>query len=172
MGIRGAHVLTHSISGVSVGELFQIALARKKKYLESINDNGNKIIIPTIDIDASWIYRSSTMIIDNRISYMVNLACEFAKIGFNVVYVCDGSVRHHSKIATIDRISKVKKLMFEGYLKRSELMILGEKRKDCKSIDEMNIIIQQETKLSNRIKSIEKQQQSTNVDVGDVFFTL
>lgn len=58
MGIKGAHSLTHSVSKVTIGELYQIALARKKLYNKLNNQtatpNNHSIELkPTIDIDAS-----------------------------------------------------------------------------------------------------------------------
>lgn len=113
MGIKGAHTFTHSVTGVSIGELYQISLSRKIYNLQSpdvhANDNFDDDIIPTIDVDASWVFRSSSISIDNRLSWMMNIGIELAKVGFIVVYVCDGSIRHHTKRATVDRNSKSKK---------------------------------------------------------------
>lgn len=171
MGIRGAHTYTHSISGVSIGELYQLALSRKKANNQTVHDqNDNLDYTPTIDIDASWVYRSSVISIENRMLWMINIAIDLAKTGFIVVFVCDGSIRHHSKRATIDRKSKLQKFIIDGYLNRTELMRLADKRQECTSIEEINIMVNRETILSKKIKNQEKNQQSSSIDVGDDFF--
>lgn len=60
--------------------------------------------------------------------------------------------------------------MLDGFLKRTELMLLADKRLNCISDDEKKIIIDQENALSKKISAIEKQQQSMDVNVGEDFF--
>ena len=174
MGIKGAHFFTHSISNVSLGELYQISLSRKLFNQQSTsgttNDNFDDDIIPTIDIDASWVFRSSSIVLENRLSWMMNIGVELAKVGFIVVFVCDESVRHHSKRSTIFRNSKFKIKTLVGLLMKTELMLLQEKKDMCISIEEKNQIMKQETQLSTKIRAIDAQQQISNVDVVDQFF--
>ena len=169
MGIKGGHSYTHSIKDVTLGEIFQIAAARKKSYNNTdINDNTNNN--PTIDMDASWVYRCTAIAIDNRMSWLINLALEFVREGFNVVYVCDGEIRHHSKRASILRKSKFQRNIIDGYVKKAALMVLAEKRRQSTDLDEINQSIIEEEILSTKLKSLETIQQVASVNVGDDFF--
>jgi len=40
------------------------------------------------------------------VGLLVNLVDTLLDVGFNVVVVCDGAMRHHSKRSSIDRSSK------------------------------------------------------------------
>lgn len=103
-------------------------------------------------------------------NWMLNLASDLPKVGFIVVFICDGETRHHSKRATIQKKAKYQKQVIEGYLKRIELMLLAKKREQSTSVEEINLNTKQETLLSNKIKSMEKIQQSSNVNVGLEFY--
>lgn len=170
MGLNGGHSYTHSISGVNLGELYQIALARSNANNQSAVPDDVIVNTPTIDIDASWIYRSSSAIIDNRMKWMINFVLEFVKIGFIAVLVCDNDVRHHSKRATIERKSKYEKTIIDGYIRRTELMKLAEQREKSNNVEEINLIIKQETALSKKIVTMDTQQQATSINVGEEFY--
>lgn len=172
MGIKGAHSFTHSISKVTIGELLQIAKGRKK-----CNNQSTAGVVadtigarPTIDIDASWIFRSTGIKLDNRLDWMMNLALELVRNGFIVVFVCDGENRHHSKRATVERKAKYQKVAIDTYIKKAELMKLAEMRINSNSIEEINQIIVKENALSNKLKTMETNQQATKINVGDEFF--
>ena len=175
MGIRDAHAYTHSVSGVSIGELYQIALSRLKQNLQSTGasdeiDNQINPNNPVIDIDSSWIYRSTNIVIDNRLNWMISLGIELSKAGFIVMFICDGHFRHHSKIASIDRKTKYQKSMVNGLVLRTELMKIAEKRKESNNAEDISNYCIEENELSKKIKTIDKQQQSSSINVGNEFF--
>ena len=102
MGIKCGHAATHSITGLSINQIFAIANQRSRTY-HAVDIPPSS---PTIDIDASWVVRSKTSIsANNKVGYLIRLSLCFAKAGFNVVIVCDGDARHHSKRATTSRIA-------------------------------------------------------------------
>lgn len=95
MGITGAHELSHSVKGLSVQDVYNICT-----YIRTLNNQTTK---PTIDLDASLIYRSSKLSVDNRMIQIVDICSQLAVEGFLVVLVCDDAVRHHTKRATVMR---------------------------------------------------------------------
>lgn len=82
MGINGDHAYTHYINKVSIGELYQISLAQQKFNNQSTDDNNEVDSTPTIDINASCFYCSSSIITYNRFSWMLDLGLELAQIYF------------------------------------------------------------------------------------------
>lgn len=156
MQIVCAHQYTHAASGVSLGELYQIALYRKQNIvnLKNVNNNVNEYIyvadfIPVIEFDNSWVYHSSSISIDQRLNLLIDLALEFSKTGFHVYCICDGNIRHHSKRVSVKPKGKYLKLIVDVYLKKAELMKVPEQRLQRTSQNEINIILIEEEKVSN-----------------------
>jgi hypothetical protein len=96
MGVNGAHTLTYGLHGLSVQQIFTIALFIFNKY-NTTNINRP----PTIYIDASWVIRSCS--VENKVGYLIRLTSVLVSAGFRIVLVCDGTVRHHSKRSTTKR---------------------------------------------------------------------
>ena len=104
MGLRTGHKdVSFSIKNVSIETLFRIGKMRMKKKSNSDNNRTNTVI----DIDASYILRS-TSASDNYqdpVIYLMKLAHVFASLYFDVVIICDGASRHHSKRSTTKRLA-------------------------------------------------------------------
>jgi hypothetical protein len=98
MGVNGAHSLTYSINSISIQQLFSIAL---HIFTRNRNHIHRK---PTIYVDTSWVLRSCHT--EDRVGYLIRLSSFLVTSGFQVVIVCDGSVRHHSKRSTIKRLAE------------------------------------------------------------------
>jgi hypothetical protein len=82
-------------------QVFVIAKQQSIKYHET----HDIPILPTIDVDASWVVRSKTIIANshNKVAYIIKIALCLANAAFNIVLVCNSDKRHHSKRATIKR---------------------------------------------------------------------
>jgi hypothetical protein len=107
MGIKYAHQLTHSISGLSLSHVDLIA-QEIFKLKTTHNHHINHIQQPTLDVDISWLYRSKNKITqDNRLRCVINVCLEFVKFGFVVVLVWDGPISHHFKRASTERASQL-----------------------------------------------------------------
>ena len=171
MGVKYAHQLTHSIKGLSIGNIETIA---KKRFVSSIyyDDKKSRIQQPTIDVDVSWLYRSKNKIAEeNRMSYIVDICLEFCRNGMVVVLVCDGSHRHHSKRASIERRAEMYNNMIQGLMHRSELMRLHKDRISATTTEERERILSLEQKIAKTIKQLEEaDQQASKMDVGDDFY--
>lgn len=121
MGFNGAHELSHSVKGLSLAEVFTIcSYIRQQKQLH--------VQQPTIDLDASLIYRSSKLSVDNRMRQIIDICCQLAAVGFVVVVICDGVSRHHTKRATIQREALQSSNKVKSYLLRVQLMAVLDKK--------------------------------------------
>ena len=104
MGLKTGHKdVSYSIKNMSIDTLITIGKIRLKTNSCSDNDRTNIVI----DIDASFILRSHNAN-DNHsdpVFYLIKLAQLFASLSFDVVIVCDGASRHHSKRSTTKRLA-------------------------------------------------------------------
>jgi hypothetical protein len=167
MGIKYAHKYTYSIKNLSIDNIFSIACDRLK---QKRNEGVCYRTIPSIDIDSSWIIRGfGRGDIECRIRTLINIALCFVASGFHVNLICDGAIRHHSKRATIKRQSDTQKKRLQLILIKSELMLLSNQRRTTDSIEERNIIQQQETDIQKKIRSLEKELQRMSVGLGEEF---
>ena len=171
MGVKHRHKLTYSIKGLSLSRVELLAQAR---YLEVKNNKKVKVVRiqqPTIDVDISWLYRSKNNILEeNRLSYVINICLAFARVGFVVVLVCDGNIRHHSKRATIERHAKMYQGTIASYVSRAKLMQLCRSRLESDSVENKAAILEQEKKLAETVKKFEKAEQAEKINVGDEFY--
>lgn len=145
MGITGAHELSHSVKDLSIQDVFNVCTY--------IRQQQQIFTQPTIDLDASLIYRSSKLSIDNRMKQIIDICCQFCKVGFLVVVVCDGAVRHHTKRASIQRQA----LLFNQKVRRRvQLMSIMEEKKKANDQAEKAQIEIEESKISSDLKLLEK----------------
>ena len=149
MGINNAHKLTHQITGVTQDELLKIVKDRSRR-----RSYENK---PTIDIDISYVYRKLyNKDQHSRIKYIMSLCDLLCKNGVRVVLVCDGSVRHHSKRASIQRQVEKYKTKVMLYQTRCELMHVIKSKSDAKSAEEKENLKLEELRLSELSSKLEK----------------
>lgn len=148
MGIKGAHELSLSIKGLSLPDVFVIC-----SYLRQKRDSDSQ---PTIDLDASLIYRSSKLSIDNRMRQLIDICCQLSAVGFLVVVVCDGTVRHYTKRASIQRQSAYFDQKVKSYLLRVQLMAILEMKNSAADAEEKLRLETEEIFVSTELKSIEK----------------
>lgn len=164
MGIVGAHELSHSVKCLTVQDIYNIS--------SFIRQQRSDLSQPTIDLDASLIFRGSKLSVDNRMRQMMEICCQFASVGFKVVVVCDGPVRHHTKRASIQRQSEKFSNKVESYLLRVQLMGIMALKKATNDMVERTKLEEEENFVSCDIKSIERKLQYGNVDVGQIFFAV
>ena len=173
MGIKHAHKLTHAVEALSLGNVEVIARHRFSVNRLQHNDTIStpRLNQPTLDIDVSWLYRSRNSITEeNRVTYIFNICLQFTQIGISVVLVCDGDQRHHSKRATIERRSKMYNNSIKGYVTRSKLMCISKERLLAANNTIKQQLLEEEKKLSMQIKSLEKADQASKIDVGHEFY--
>jgi hypothetical protein len=168
MGITGAHkALTFWLTNVTLDELLTIATKRSHVEIENDIDRSMK---PTLDVDVSWMVRRSAAARKDGLEHTMRVCEQFVKIGFNVVLVCDGSERHHTKRATIKRSVNRYKKQLDMLEKRKKLMSLSEERKNEDSVTKRAKIEKEEEKVSNQLKRLETGFQSKVIDVGDALY--
>jgi hypothetical protein len=149
MGISHAHKLTHQITGITHDELLKIV---KSRSLRRASDDK-----PTIDIDISYVYRKLyNKDGQSRIKYIMCLCEVLCKSGLRVVLVCDGSVRHHSKRASIQRQVEKYKTKVELYQTRCELMQVIKGISVAKTVDEKNNLKLKNLDYLNRVQGWKK----------------
>ena len=163
MGVKHAHQLTHQITGVTQQELLKILEARSHR-----RDGQDK---PTIDVDVSYVYRKLYNK-DNysRISYIMSICDVLCKSGSRVVLVCDGSVRHHSKRASVQRQVARYKSKVELYQTRCELMQIIKNISVAKTEEEKKYLKTEESRLADNSSRLEKKIDNADLDVGDILF--
>lgn len=162
MGITGAHELSHSVRGLTLQDVYKICTFIRQQR----NDNDR----PTIDLDVSLIYRSSKLSIDNRKRQFIDICCQLAAVGFAVVIICDGSVRHHSKRATVQRQASLFGEKVKSYLLRVRLMSIMVLKSSATDTVEKERLESEENSVSSQLKTLEKKLQYSNVDVGQEFY--
>lgn len=164
MGITGAHELSHSVKGLSVQDVYNISsYIRKQKNIDTQ---------PTIDLDASLIYRSSKLSIDNRMVQFIDICCHFSRAGFAVFVICDGAIRHHTKRATIQRQASLFSTKVKSYLLRVRLMSIAENKKATTDAAQSLALETEESNVSSQLKLCERKTIQSSVDVGQEFFKM
>jgi hypothetical protein len=144
MGIKYAHAYSYVIKDLDIDHIYHIACNRMQQH--NINDRT-----PTIDIDASWVARGKGSNAGrSRVEYLVSFALTFAKVGFSVMLVFDGNMRHHSKRATIQQQSEQQRNRIEIIIKKSELMSIAEERRKTDSIELRNKLNEQEAAIQKK----------------------
>ncbi len=163
MGVKNAHHLTHQITGVTQQELLKIVEARSHR-----RDGQDK---PTIDIDVSYVYRK-LFYKDNhsRINYIMSICDVLCKSGSRVVLVCDGSVRHHSKRASVQRQVERYKTKVQLYQTRCELMQVIKSISLATTETEKENLKKAESRLADNSSKLEKKIDNADLDVGDILF--
>jgi hypothetical protein len=168
MGIKYAHKYTHSIKNLNLNQLYFIAT---EKIKQCKTNDIECFPTPTIDVDVSWIIRGHCKgSIEDRIVHLLNISNAFTEVGFLVHLVCDGVFRHHSKRATISRLTEAQKKKIDLVINKSQLMLLMENRQDTDSIVEKNEIIETQTAIQSKIRSLENALQRSSFQMGDDFF--
>lgn len=162
MGIVGAHELSHSLKGLSIEDIYNFC-----SYNRQQREDASQ---PTIDLDASLIYRGSKLSVDNRMRQLMDICCQFASVGFIVVVVCDGPVRHHTKRASVQRQSVNFGNKVQSYLLRVQLMSTVELKNQAVDVAEKTRLEVEENIVSSDLKNLERKLQYGNVDVGQKFF--
>jgi hypothetical protein len=167
MGIKYAHQLTYGINDITLHDLYKIAIARIPV------DNDNRAIRqrPCIDIDCSLLVRTrgNNNLVSNT-TYIINVCRIFQHVGFDVMVVFDGVVRHHSKRTTIQRQSECDRKRVEIIIHKSSLMNIIQQRRTVDSIEERNKLLLEEADIKKKIKTIERVIQQTTIDVGEKLF--
>ena len=168
MGIKGAHKqLSYCLLSVTIDEIESIGRLRCVTNLMINNHRSKK---PILDVDVSWIYRRFASQGKDALDCTIRLCLVFVKIGFIVVLVCDGSVRHHTKRATIARSINSYKNQIDILEKKNELMKIADKRRQSNSVVERETLEKEELLLSDQIKRKESSFQHKTVDVGKSLF--
>lgn len=104
MGIKGKDLQTYSIKLNDVTSLYNVLFQyRCNKIRYGITKSSKPIVF----VDASLIIRSLSCCIRSRVPQLIRICCCFSRAGFNVVVVCDGEHRHHSKRSTMKRAASV-----------------------------------------------------------------
>lgn len=162
MGINGAHELSHSVNGLSIQDILTVCLFIRRQRGDSSN--------PTIDLDASLLYHGSKLSVDNRMRQLMDVCCQLSSVGFTVVVICDGAVRHYTKRASVQRQAIVFANKVKSYLLCIQLMGLMELKKTTTEAAEKARLPGEEDVLSSVIKIGERRLQFLNVNVRDSFF--
>lgn len=162
MGITGAHELSHSVKGLSIQEVYSVCMYIRLQQRITTQ--------PTIDLDASLIYRSSKLSVDNRMRQIIDICCQLSSVGFLVVVVCDGAVRHHTKRASVQRQAILFSQKVKSYLLQLKLMSILDERKGITD-EALKLQLEgEETIISSDLKALERKIQYSSVDVGQQFY--
>jgi hypothetical protein len=163
MGIKFAHALTYVLNQIDLSQLFHLARCNRDK----INPDRN----PCIDIDCSLVVcnigaKNFNININNNAQYLVDFAMTFINIGFDVMLVFDGDVRHHSKRLTLQRASCCRRNQLNLVINKSKMMSLCNKLQSTDSVQEKNSILEQQNQIKKRITTLENALQHSRIDVG------
>jgi hypothetical protein len=167
MGLKYAHIYTHCIKDLSLKQIYEIASHRMN------NNVSNGTRQPTIDVDCSWVVRSKPNIcnsVDTNTMYIVSFAQALSSIGFSVMLVFDGSQRHHSKRATIQRRAECHRNKIELILKKVDLINATEDCRHSQSVEERSTLEKEQHDLKRQITTLENAVQRNLIDVGDDLF--
>jgi hypothetical protein len=168
MGIARGHSLLYSISNVTFFNICRIARERAKLSKQIVAGRSQN---PVLDIDASWLLFVTNPVCSIQVQKIIEICLVFAKVGFDVVLICDGNNRHFSKRATTDRVFNKQKGNTNLYLHQCQYSRLIDKfNKDDTSNEEKDLILKETDILRKKIRTVEKQVTSQQYDSGDVFF--
>ena len=92
------------------------------------------------------------------------------KSGSRIVLVCDGSVRHHSKRASVKRQVERYETKVQLYQTRCELMQIIKNISLVKTEEEKKNLKTDESRLVEKSSRLEKKVDNADVDVGDILF--
>jgi 5'-3' exonuclease len=167
MGIKYAHAYTYAINQISLDDVYNISLSN----IPLDNDNKKIRNHPCIDIDCSLIVRcrGNTNIASNT-QYLINICTIFQQKGFEVMLVFDGNERHHSKRATMKRQSEKHHKRIELILHKSELMSIVERRRSVDSIEQRKNLLEEESAIKKKIRTLEQFLKHCTIDVGEKLF--
>jgi hypothetical protein len=169
MGIKYAHAYTYSLKSLNIDQLYYIACQRLKESTTTTDDVDRRFS-PCVDIDVSLIIRGFAKgSLDDWIEYILKLSSTLTKVGFSVHLVCDGIDRYHSKRATIHRITEAQRKKLDLVVKKSQLMLLLERRQQTDSITERNNIVETEKNLRNKIRLLDNALQRSTFKMGEEF---
>jgi hypothetical protein len=146
MGIRGGHKLTDHIDLIDSNQLIQIL----HKLHEQKRDNGQLGTVPrtcpVVDLDGSWIVRKLNCSNKARLGYLLRLAKTILRLGIDVVVVCDGPIRHHSKRAKTQRDALYKHQQIDYKALSIQLMNIVKSIEETTDINDKTSLIK--TKLN------------------------
>jgi hypothetical protein len=162
MGVNGAHTLTYSLPNIKSEQLYLIGLfLYNKPQLQTKRT-------PCIYIDASWVLRQCS--VEGRVQYLVRLCTHLVSIGFRVVVVCDGSVRHHSKRSTTKRLAESYTSKIALNKNNSFLISLISKKESSDSLSEIAEIEAAMKVVSTRVNKLQGTLKRSNINVGEKTF--
>ena len=120
MGFDGSKKVLHTLAGISVEELRLLGLAMAA--MSNVTRNN-----PIIDIDASWLGYHIGHGASGSVGRTIDVAKFFVKSGFIVNLICDGPIRHHSKLASTLRKGKREKARIDSLATRRSLAEIATK---------------------------------------------
>ena len=166
MGVKNGHALLYSIKNLSFSDICVISRYRNTLcYIKNKSRNSKTII----DIDASWLAfqanKSST-----PAQFVVSICLLFAREGFEVVVVCDGKTRHHSKRSTIGRSFTNHSNKIELFWMRCIYKALVDKANVVKTVLEKNNIKKEIEILKEKINKLDNKVNKRIIDVGLNFY--
>lgn len=128
---------------------------------------------PRIGIDASWLYRKFLYKCNANscLPLLIRFCCYFTLLGFDILLICDGSSRHHSKRATFEHRSTTKRNEHALCISRAKLVELFNRHASTDSLTEIQKINEELQEITKKIKSLENNLQHSLADVGDNFYT-
>lgn len=152
MGILSGNIITHLIKRLSVRDV--------KDSIKIIRQRGaeNESEHLRLDVDISWIVFK---IGANKKppQEAVTLVCDFlqtlAKYGFVVTPICDGEIRHHSKRASTDRVSKREKDRVKATVSRLQLLNIGQQINNTNDVNEKERLKTRQAELNKVITTLE-----------------
>jgi hypothetical protein len=165
MGITSGSSLVYRITNLTLDDLLLIVRSRKKDLFPNIEDDI--IPLPTIDIDASWVIRSCYNMSGSQVGYLCRLALFLCNNGFDVVVVCDGDTRHHSKQATMKRMADCYRDMIS--IRKNRLLIneMNDRIENTNDIAEKEVLLKERETLLSKTSSLERKKTQAKVSVGD-----
>ena len=163
MGINGGSAkLYYSITDQTDETIIKIAKHRAERRSRDITR------IPVLDIDASWVVRSfGNNNDDSNVLRLCKLSLSLVHKGLHVVIVCDGSVRHPSKRATIQRKADCRRNHVIARNNRIELSLLNQEIDNTLNVEEKATLVSNRTKLLKETEAKERAIQRSSISVGD-----
>ena len=151
MGILSGNIITHLIKRLSVRDVKDSI-----KIIRQCGENESEHL--RLDVDISWIVFK---IGANKKppQEAVTLVCDFlqtlAKYGFVVTPICDGEIRHHSKRASTDCVSKREKDRVKATVSRLQLLNIGQQINNTNDVNEKERLKTRQAELNKVITTLE-----------------
>jgi hypothetical protein len=148
MGISQGATLLHSVKGLSIAQVYAIAIHRAQQ--------AGRPFQPSIDVDISWLVRKfyPRLSVPRAIDALIAVFANLISLGFFVTLVFDPPERHHTKKASIRRSHNREWSRADAIKAKIALLKLGTALKQCSEEDRAGLLMKKNA-LLKRIRAAE-----------------